>query len=91
MSKSQHRRPDDDWPLIQIKVPGDRSYRVRGLMGPKQAPNKPFDISLKASGSGHVATIRPGLVAGGDRCFQIHQPQLGVEPLHPGQALPPRR
>ncbi len=64
MSKSQHKRPDDNWPLIQIKVPGERAYFVRGLMGPKQASDKPFDISLKTSGSGYVATIRPGLVAG---------------------------
>jgi hypothetical protein len=58
MSKSQHRRPDESWPLVQIRVPGDRTYRVRALAGP-QEDGQPFDIKV----SGGTAKITPGIVA----------------------------
>ena len=62
MNRPQHKRPDDNWPIIQINVPGDRKYFVRGLMGPT-LPGPPFEVELKPEGVSFKGKVSPGIVA----------------------------
>lgn len=74
MSKSRHIRPDENWPLIQIKVPGERRYFVRGLLGPKLGAEAfPFQIITQSKPGTTSDEMQWGVIYD-SRLFRSFQP-----------------
>jgi hypothetical protein len=66
MKNNRNQRPEENWPLIRIEVPGGRSYLVKGLRGPEvEGGNQknPFDVELKKEGTLFKGKVNPGIVA----------------------------
>lgn len=61
MQKSNHKRPDESWPIIKVDIPGFRTIFLRGLYGEKTPNHYPFEVTVNAgTGGALTAKVSPG-------------------------------